>query len=405
MTNDTALPLEVKTAKSPNKNPDKGLFKRILNRAVYIHLFMAVLFLGGIIGMYFQPPGLQKFFELTGLVPGAGTSKPIAIPVRVQEELDKQQIELRPTDVVSLGKLLPANDIITVSPPFGAGDARVVKLLANEGDKVEQGDTIAILDNLSAIESRIASARATVAVREANLQQVKEATNASRDEAVASLERAKSVLLKTKSDMDRTSSLFEKGIVSKASMDNASATYDQARRDVDRAQATLNRFQSEDLNNQADVIVALRNLEAAKADFDQAQSDLSQAYIKAPSSGTIIKTHVRPGEKPGNEGIAEIGDLQSMKAEVEVYQTLIGRVELGQQATLTALALNQPLSGEITKIGLEVGRQTIISDDPAAITDARIVVVTVTLDEQSSRLASRFTNLEVVARINTGSPS
>ncbi len=60
------------------------------------------------------------------------------------------------------------------------------------------------------------------------------------------------------------------------------------------------------------------------------------------------------------------------------------------------------MSGRVTAIGLEIGRQSITSDDPAVNTDARVVDVIVTLNAESSILASRFTNLEVIARIDAG---
>jgi HlyD family secretion protein len=35
----------------------------------------------------------------------------------------------------------------------------------------------------------------------------------------------------------------------------------------------------------------------------------------------VLTVHVRPGEKPGVQGLLNLGDLELMKAEVEVYQT------------------------------------------------------------------------------------
>lgn len=81
---------------------------------------------------------------------------------------------------------------------------------------------------------------------------------------------------------------------------------------------------------------------------------------------------------------------------------MIGRVTIGDPATVSADALGQDLTGVVTAIGLEIGRQSITSDDPAANTDARIVDVIVTLDAASSPLAAPFTNLEAVVRIDAG---
>jgi HlyD family secretion protein len=59
------------------------------------------------------------------------------------------------------------------------------------------------------------------------------------------------------------------------------------------------------------------------------------------------------------------------------------------------------LQGRVDSIGLTVGRQGLISDDAAENQDARVIRVLVALDAASSARAARFTNLEVIARIDT----
>jgi len=97
--------------------------------------------------------------------------------------------------------------------------------------------------------------------------------------------------------------------------------------------------------------------------------------------------------------VITLGDIERMKVEVEIYQTLIGRVLVGDLVEVTAEALSRPLKGSVARIGLEVGRQNLIDPSPAANTDARVVKVTVALEPESSRLAQRLTNLQVTARI------
>jgi HlyD family secretion protein len=89
-----------------------------------------------------------------------------------------------------------------------------------------------------------------------------------------------------------------------------------------------------------------------------------------------------------------------MTAELELFQTMIRQVSLGDRVTLTSRALPQELAGTVSSIGLEIGRQSIVDDDPAAKTDARVVNVIVELDGPSSDAAATFTNLEVIARID-----
>jgi HlyD family secretion protein len=90
---------------------------------------------------------------------------------------------------------------------------------------------------------------------------------------------------------------------------------------------------------------------------------------------------------------------------MEVYQAQIGLVVVGAPVEITAEALGQPLHGAVRRIGLEVGRQTLIDAGPAAVTDARVIKVTVALDAASSAQARRFSNLQVIARIAVPPPS
>lgn len=365
--------------------------------------FLAVpvlLFLGAVIGMYFQPPGLQKFFEVTGLQPGAGTSAPIALPPEITLPDDVMQT-LQVTDVIGLARLMPRGDISTVAPPYGAGDARVAQVLVAEGDRVSAGDLVALLDNAAQLQSAVARAEATVAVRAASLLQTRQGVQISTDEARASLEQAEIAALEAQSELARTQELFQRGVTTQAALDVVQSASQQADRAVDRARATLARYESADIDAQPDVLVAERNLDAARSDLASARRDLSRAEVVAPIDGVVLDVHVRAGEKPPGDGILTMGDTDVMMAEVEIYQDRISMVEVGQPVELVAEAIQRTLSGQVVSIGLTVGRQSVLSDETAANTDARVVTVLVELDADASAIAARYTNLEVIARIDT----
>lgn len=360
----------------------------------------ALLFLGAVIGLYFQPPGLQKFFQITGLQPGAGTSAPIALPPEISLPADVMQT-LQVTDVIGLARLMPRGDISTVAPPFGAGDARVAQVLVAEGDRVAAGDVVALLDNAAQLESAVARAQATVAVRAASLLQTRQAVQISTDEARASLEQAEIAALEAQSELIRSQELFQRGVTTQAALDVVQSASLQADRAVDRARATLARYESADIDAQPDVLVAARNLDAARSDLASARRDLSRAQVVAPIDGVVLDVHVRAGEKPPSDGILMMGDTEVMMAEVEIYQDRISMVAVGQPVELVAEAIQRTLSGRVVSIGLTVGRQSLLSDETAANTDARVVTVLVELDAESSVIAARYTNLEVIARIDT----
>ena len=251
-------------------------------------------------------------------------------------------------------------------------------------------------------EGNLLTAEANVEVAKAALNQTKFSVEVGRKEAQASLERAIATEQSAGDALRRIEALAKTGVATKAELDAATTRAAEAQQDVERALATLSRYQNGEDGNQADIAVAEANLLAANAKLEQAKIDIEKAYVRAPITGTVLDVHTNLGERPGNEGITDLGDISQMTAEAEVYQSLVGRVSIGDHVILTADAIEGELLGEESAIGLEIGRQSITSDDPAANTDARVVDVIITLDPASSAKAQRLTNLQVVARIDGG---
>jgi HlyD family secretion protein len=383
----------------PDTSPARSrrLFRK---RYLLVLLIPVFMFTGAVLGLYFQPPGLQRFYQLTGLQPGGGSQSPIALPPDV--ELPRQMAEtLLPTDVVGLARIMPRGDVSIVAAPYGAGDARVAEIRVAIGDRVERGEVLARLDNRQALESAVLLAEANLAVREATLLQTRAAVEASRAEAQAGLDQVRATEREARASLQRAEELFQRGVATSAVLDAARNAAENAVQAVARAEATLARFSAVALEEQPDVVVAARNVEAAEADLSRARLDLSRAEVVAPIAGTILDIRATPGQRPPGDGIMDMGDTSQMMAEVEIWQDRIAAVAAGQPVELAALALPRPLRGRVESVGLTVGRQGLISDDAAANADARVIRVLVALDADSSILAGRFTGLEAVARIDT----
>ena len=397
--NDADLPLQVIT-RDQDSAPAPSRWFRFHKRYLLVLLLPVFMFTGGVMGMYFQPPALQKFYALTGLQPGGGSKSPIALPPEI--ELPPEMVEtMQATDVVGLARLMPRGDVSIIAPPFGSGDARIAEILVSIGMQIEKGDVVARLDNAGQLESAVLLAEANAAVRQAALVQTRATVQSSRDEAQAVLEQAQSAAAEAASNYERAKTLFKRGVTTQTTLDGLAATNRQAALAEKKAQATLERFTSAEVDKQPDVIVAIRNLEAAEAELSRAKNDLNRAAVLAPISGVILDIHARAGERPPVAGIMEMGDTNQMMAEVEVYQDRIVSVAEGQPVEMVAAAIGQTLQGKVQSIGLTVGRQGMVTDDTAAITDARVITVMVELDARSSAIAARFTNLEVIARIDT----
>jgi len=350
--------------------------------------------------MYFQPPGLKKFYAVTGLQPGAGSSAPIALPPDI--DLPPKMAEtMLPTDVVGLARVMPRGDVSIVAASYGAGDARVAEVLVSIGDLVEKGAPLARLDNRTTLESAVLAAKANLAIKEAVLMQTRAAVAASRDEAQAALDQAVSAAAEAASNLARTQELFQRKVTTQATLDTVRAASAAAVLAVTRAEATLTRFSALALDDQPDVVVATRNMEAAGEELARAKLDLERSVVFAPIAGMILDIHATPGQRPPTNGIMDMGDTRQMMAEVEVWQDRIASVKPGQPVELAAVALGQTLHGVVDSIGMTVGRQGLISDDAAENKDSRVIGVLVVLDAASTQIAARYTNLEVIARIDT----
>lgn len=394
----TNLPLEDTGIASTSGRIKSGLpYKRII---LFIPLFFAIMFTGGVMGMYFQPAGLRIFYQMTGLEPGGGSDQKIAVPLNTTvTESDIKALEAGA--VVALGKLVPRDGVSTIALPFGASDARIAELPVSVGDWVKKGTILATLDNRPVLEASVEATKAEIAVSEASLRQVQLSIQASLMENEAELNRSKTNAELAQAELSRTQSLFTRKVATQAQLDRVKAEAQSAVLDVARKQATLNRYSNVTGVSQADVELALRKLHSAKVALRTAQVNLEKSVVRAPFDGTVLDVLVQPGERPSSAGTIEFGNTREMTAELEIYQNQIGRLELGDRVTLRAGALSRELRGKLTEIGLLVGRQNIISVDPAANTDARVITVVVTLDETSSELAAKLTNLEVLGYFHT----
>ncbi|MCY1668164.1 HlyD family efflux transporter periplasmic adaptor subunit [Rhizobium sp. SL86] len=397
-----SLPVPRETLVVPAARPADPPPLQVIRRLWRLPVLMVILFTGAVIGLYFQPPGLKAFFGVTGLKPGGGTSSPIAVSPPPQLPVAASDV----ASVTALGHLLPRGKTITVSSPYGGSDARIAKILVDEGDHVTANQVLAELDNLPSLRAAVTSARANLAASEATLSQTKLTVSTSLAEAKASEESAKAALELAEKELARARSLQQGGASSTSTLQSAEAQLAQANSDLLKARSSVARYDAANPAEQADIALATRNVEVAKIQLDTAERDLSKGTILSPIDGTVISLISRVGERPSTNGLATLGDTENMQVELEVYQTDIRSIAPGQSIEITSPALASPLKATVSRVGLEVERQTVLSSDPVANTDARIVRVTGDLDRASSDRARGLTGLEVTGRITiTGSAS
>ncbi|MEM8780187.1 MAG: ABC exporter membrane fusion protein [Cyanobacteria bacterium P01_G01_bin.49] len=339
------------------------------------------------------------------------------------------------TTVTALGRLEPSGEIIQISVSSSAEGNRIEELLVKEGEAIQKGQTIAILDSHDRAKAALNQAQEQVSVAQANLAQVKAGAKTgeikAQDAAIARIEaeRSNDITAQTATvarieaevnnaqvEYQRYEQLYQEGAISASEKDSKSLTLATAKEQLAEAKANLNRIKSAQAKQIAeakatldriaevrpvDVAIAEAEVREAQAAVKTAQADLDRAYIESPQAGTVIKILTRPGEVvSSDEGIARIGQIDQMCAVAEVYESDIQKVTIGQTAIVTSSAISEKLTGIVDKIGLEVERQNVVNTDPTANIDARVVEVEVKLDEESSKKVAGLTNLQVNVQID-----
>ena len=104
-----------------------------------------------------KPKSLQKPLEQPKMWLGIAVALPVAIAAGVLatariEQLKKLTSTVSvapvPNTITAIGRLEPRGEVIKLSAPAGlSGSSRVERLLVREGQKVQQGQVVAILDS------------------------------------------------------------------------------------------------------------------------------------------------------------------------------------------------------------------------------------------------------------------
>ena len=136
------------------------------------------------------------------------------------------------------------------------------------------------------------------------------------------------------------------------------------------------------------------------AERGKLEADLNDSELRSPIDGTVLKLRARVGERPSADGVLDVGASQSMEALIEVYESDINRIKLGEAVTLISEngGFEGDLQGTVARISPQVRQRQVLSTDPTGDADARIVEVLVRLDSGSTQRVSRLSGLKVIAR-------
>ena len=341
--------------------------------------------------------------------------------------------------VIALGRIEPEGEVIRLSVP-NAADSRVNEIRVGEGDRVEAGQVIAVLQGAERRQAELQSAHAVVKQRQAELAQLEngsvkaasaEAQQAKIDRLNAQLtsqtqqrqaevDLSQANLREAEVNYQRYQELAAVGAESRSQLDIAQRNYETAQAELVQRQAVLEEtemtLRSQIIEESARlaelrqttpeaIAIAQAQLEQAQLQVAQRQADLDDVLVRAPVSGQILRINTQVGEQVNTqEGIVELAQTDQMMVIAEVYETDIHQIGAGQSVIVTSEygGVTQELTGTVDQIGFQIGTATFGDGDadPTRDVNARVVTVKVRLDPEASDAVAALTGMQVRVAIN-----
>lgn len=285
-----------------------------------------------------------------------------------------------PSGVVALSGRIEGDDSAVASKTSG----RILEVRVREGDTVNAGDVIAVLDDeqiraredqarsgLAEAQAKAQAARDQIAVLQQQLLQNQLQVGQSKFDTEGHVQQAQAELAAAQSDLaqqqaayqlaefdrDAYTRLAKSGAVSERQGLQAAATAEQqaaavaaSKRRVEAAQAALTTAEATRSNppiresavalvqrqiaeQQAEIASANAQIQQATADLAEAQANRNDLTIRAPFSGTVVTRAAEPGEVvPAGTAIITLLDLTKVYLRGFVPEGQIGEIKVGQAA-------------------------------------------------------------------------
>lgn len=252
----------------------------------------------------------------------------------------------------AVGVLNPARkDIenrLAVSGPVAGTDsvdvvsnlhAEVLSIPVQEGDKVTEGQILAVLDDTD-LKKEVAIAK--------NNYDLAVSTCAEQDrQARSGYEKAVQDFQTAQANYDRTKALYDSGSTSYVELETAQNNLNDARRQRDS-------YTLRDGVAVADDSYRLQ-VKKARFDYEKVEEQLGDTQIKSPIDGTVVRVNTKIGRfadtTENDAPIFIIENLEVLEMEIPVSEYSIGKVAVGQEADITADILDgQVAKGQVISI-------------------------------------------------------
>jgi multidrug efflux pump subunit AcrA (membrane-fusion protein) len=277
-----------------------------------------------------------------------------------KEEEPVVPVQLAPVRVEPMERLIRGDGIMRAldqSAVMPKISAPVVKFLVNRGDRVKQGQLVAVLENRD-LRAAVTDAKGAYEQAAAQFRNVSAATVP--DEVVkaqADVDASKQAMSAAQRVLESRQQLVKQGALARRLADEAGVAYAQAKGQYDTAQKHLESLHS--VARHEEVKAAEGQMQSAKGKYEAAEANLAYSEVHSPISGIVADRPLFPGEmaNPGSP-LMTIVDSSSVIARVNLPPALASFVRVGNPATITATDTEAKLNGKVTVVSPAVDPQS-----------------------------------------------
>lgn len=277
-------------------------------------------------------------------------------------------------------------------------NGKVGKILVKEGESVTAGQVVAIVQN-EETKAAVRRAEAELLVARSRLAEIRSGARAEEiSEAQAAWEGAKAVLQEAESQLRRYRELRAQGMVSSATLDERQRAYDSARAAVDQAEQRKRLLEAGPRPETVRLYEDQVKLAAAGLDYNRRLLD--RTYIRSPIAGTVIQRYLDEGEGVTPEiPILAIADLNRLWLNVEVDETDIGKVKLGDPVEVSSDAYRgTSFKGRVQRISDYAGARKIRPSNPAVNLGLKVVQVKIELLDKTPLRLGMTVDVKIAVR-------
>jgi HlyD family secretion protein len=268
--------------------------------------------------------------------------------------------------VSASGKIQPKRQVNVSANTTG----RVTRVAVEEGQRVKAGQFLLEIDPRS-LDAQLQRGEASVAAAQSSLQQAR-----------AAVQQTRVALELARQNLKRTQELWKEGLTTRESLE-------RAENDVEAREAELKTREQE-------IQTSEQRIKVEEAGLATTKYNLNQVIISAPMDGLVTRRSIEEGETAvlgtmNNAGsvLLTIADMSVLEAEVEVDETEIPSVSLGQPAKVMIDAVpDRTFRGRVTEVGNSPIQTTQQTGGQRQATTFKVVI---TLDEEVPDVRPGFT--------------